>query len=81
MNSFLCFSLFAALIGRKELFVAFGFDTQPTLIGLMIIFQFIFSPYNEVNVEQRDIPAGDVGAAELMYCCFFAIFCSSCPSV
>uniref|UniRef100_A0A671N600 CAAX prenyl protease n=1 Tax=Sinocyclocheilus anshuiensis TaxID=1608454 RepID=A0A671N600_9TELE len=49
MNSFLCFFLFAVLIGRKELFVAFGFhDTQPTLIGLMIIFQFIFSPYNEL---------------------------------
>lgn len=51
MNSFLCFSLFAVLIGRKELFVAFGFnDSQPTLIGLMIIFQFIFSPYNEVSM-------------------------------
>ncbi|KAM9432679.1 CAAX prenyl protease 1 homolog isoform 2-T2 [Salvelinus alpinus] len=49
MNSFLCFFLFAVLIGRKELFVAFGFyNSQPTLIGLMIIFQFIFSPYNEV---------------------------------
>uniref|UniRef100_A0A8B9LMH1 CAAX prenyl protease n=1 Tax=Astyanax mexicanus TaxID=7994 RepID=A0A8B9LMH1_ASTMX len=49
MNSFLCFFLFAALIGRKELFLAFGFnDSQPTLIGLMIIFQFIFSPYNEL---------------------------------
>ncbi|KAJ7989219.1 hypothetical protein DPEC_G00317230 [Dallia pectoralis] len=49
MNSFLCFFLFAVLIGRKELFMAFGFyESQPTLIGLMIIFQFIFSPYNEV---------------------------------
>ncbi|KAF6112392.1 zinc metallopeptidase STE24 [Phyllostomus discolor] len=49
MNSFLCFFLFAVLIGRKELFAAFGFfDSQPTLIGLLIIFQFIFSPYNEV---------------------------------
>lgn len=49
MNSFLCFFLFAFLIGRKELFMAFGFhDSQPTLIGLMIIFQFIFSPYNEL---------------------------------
>ncbi|KAM8975661.1 CAAX prenyl protease 1 homolog isoform 2-T2 [Pelodytes ibericus] len=49
MNSFLCFFLFAVLIVRKELFAAFGFHaTQPTLIGLMIIFQFIFSPYNEV---------------------------------
>ena len=51
MNSFLCFFLFAVLIGRRELFLAFGFnDSQPTLIGLMIIFQFIFSPYNEVNI-------------------------------
>ncbi|XP_051502708.1 CAAX prenyl protease 1 homolog [Myxocyprinus asiaticus] len=49
LNSFLCFFLFAVLIGRKELFMAFGFhDSQPTLIGLMIIFQFIFSPYNEL---------------------------------
>lgn len=49
MNSFLCFSLFAVLIGQRELFLAFGFhDSQPTLIGLMIIFQFIFSPYNEL---------------------------------
>ncbi|TRY83787.1 hypothetical protein DNTS_035359 [Danionella cerebrum] len=49
MNSFLCFFLFAVLIGQKELFMAFGFyDSQPTLIGLMIIFQFIFSPYNEL---------------------------------
>ncbi|XP_052033205.1 CAAX prenyl protease 1 homolog isoform X2 [Apodemus sylvaticus] len=49
MNSFLCFFLFAVLIGRRELFAAFGFyDSQPTLIGLLIIFQFIFSPYNEV---------------------------------
>ncbi|XP_021119066.1 CAAX prenyl protease 1 homolog isoform X3 [Heterocephalus glaber] len=49
MNSFLCFFLFAVLIRRKELFAAFGFyDSQPTLIGLLIIFQFIFSPYNEV---------------------------------
>lgn len=49
VNSFLCFFLFAILIGRKELFAAFGFhNSQPVLIGLMIIFQFIFSPYNEV---------------------------------
>uniref|UniRef100_A0A4W3JBB0 CAAX prenyl protease n=1 Tax=Callorhinchus milii TaxID=7868 RepID=A0A4W3JBB0_CALMI len=49
VNSFFCFFLFAVLMDRKELFSAFGFyDSQPTLIGLMIIFQFIFSPYNEV---------------------------------
>lgn len=82
MNSFLCFSLFAVLIGRKELFVAFDFnDSQPTLIGLMIIFQFIFSPYNEVMAGLRNH----------IFCCFCSCrldlliiifhFCSSCPSV
>ncbi|XP_022094831.1 CAAX prenyl protease 1 homolog [Acanthaster planci] len=49
VNLFLCLFLFALLIERKELFEAFGFyGTQPTLIGLVIIFQFVFSPYNEV---------------------------------
>ncbi|XP_050393950.1 CAAX prenyl protease 1 homolog [Patella vulgata] len=48
VNTFLCFMMFAMLINRKELFTAFGFNTQPTLIGLLIIFQFVFSPYNEI---------------------------------
>ncbi|XP_033013947.1 CAAX prenyl protease 1 homolog [Lacerta agilis] len=79
MNSFLCFFLFAVLIGRRELFAAFGFyDTQPTLIGLLIIFQFIFSPYNEVlsfcltvlsrRFEfQADAFAKDLGKATDLY--------------
>ncbi|XP_071498680.1 CAAX prenyl protease 1 homolog [Diadema antillarum] len=49
VNIFLCLFLFALLIERTEFFNAFGFyDTYPTLIGLLIIFQFVFSPYNEV---------------------------------
>ncbi|XP_067862856.1 CAAX prenyl protease 1 homolog [Heptranchias perlo] len=79
MNSFFCFFLFAVLMDRKELFSAFGFyDTQPTLIGLMIIFQFIFSPYNEVlsfcltvlsrRFEfQADAFAKDLGKATDLY--------------
>ncbi|XP_043916055.1 CAAX prenyl protease 1 homolog [Protopterus annectens] len=80
VNSFLCFFLFAILIGQKELFSAFGFhDSQPTLIGLLIIFQFIFSPYNEVlsfcltvlsrRFEfQADAFAKQLGKAEDLYC-------------
>ena len=49
VNLFLCFLVFALLIKRVELFEAFGFNTQPTMIGLLIIFQFVFSPYNEVT--------------------------------
>lgn len=50
INMFLCFMVFALLINHTELFEAFGFHTQPTLIGLIIIFQFVFSPYNEVGL-------------------------------
>ncbi|CAG5136664.1 unnamed protein product [Candidula unifasciata] len=48
VNLFLCFLVFALLMKKTILYSAFGFDTQPTLIGLIIIFQFIFAPYNEV---------------------------------
>ncbi|BFZ09759.1 hypothetical protein BsWGS_12798 [Bradybaena similaris] len=48
VNLFLCFLVFALLMKKTILYAAFGFDTQPTLIGLIIIFQFIFAPYNEV---------------------------------
>ncbi|XP_022289103.2 CAAX prenyl protease 1 homolog isoform X1 [Crassostrea virginica] len=48
LNMFLCFMVFAFLSKEVVIYRAFGFDTQPTLIGLMIIFQFIFSPYHEV---------------------------------
>lgn len=41
--------MFGYLMHNKTLFASFGFpDSQPTMIGLMIIFQFIFSPYNEL---------------------------------
>ncbi|XP_072019048.1 CAAX prenyl protease 1 homolog [Amphiura filiformis] len=49
VNLFLCFFLFALLIEKKVLYEAFGFyDSQPVLLGLVIIFQFVFSPYNEL---------------------------------
>lgn len=48
VNTFLCFMVFAFLMNQKSLYQAFGFSSQPTLIGLLIIFQFIFSPYNEL---------------------------------
>ncbi|RUS81798.1 hypothetical protein EGW08_010435 [Elysia chlorotica] len=48
VNLFLCFMVFALLMKEQILYSAFGFYSQPTLIGLIIIFQFIFAPYNEV---------------------------------
>lgn len=51
---FLCLAVFAALYKQSSLYAAFGFtDSQPTLIGLMIIFQFVFAPYNEVILLKK----------------------------
>eukprot|EP00118_Oscarella_pearsei_P025566 m.308393 g.308393 ORF g.308393 m.308393 type:complete len:473 (+) comp43918_c0_seq1:1465-2883(+) len=48
-NILLCFFIFGILIDRTEVYVSFGFEgTKPTMIGLVIVFQFIFQPYNEV---------------------------------
>ena len=49
VNSMLCFVMFAMLLENQIIYTAFGFNTRPTLIGLIIIFQFVFSPYNEVK--------------------------------
>ncbi|CAB4016059.1 CAAX prenyl protease 1 homolog [Paramuricea clavata] len=48
-NTLFCFMVFGFLVHWKVLFASFGFaSSQPTLIGLLIVFQFIFSPYNEL---------------------------------
>jgi len=49
INIFLCFAVFGLLVHEQRLYDAFGFfDTRPVYIGLIIIFQFIFAPYNEL---------------------------------
>jgi len=49
INLLLSFFVFGLLVNNSELYHSFGFyDQQPTLIGLVIVFQFIFSPYNEL---------------------------------
>ena len=41
--------IFAALMNRQVFYTSFGFGQEkPVLIGLMIILQFIFAPYNEL---------------------------------
>jgi len=46
---FLMFALFAYLSKSKPLYEAFGFtDSQPVLIGLMIVLQYITAPYSAV---------------------------------
>lgn len=49
VNLFLLFLVFGVLFKYEVLYRAFGFrNEQPVLIGLLIVLQFIFSPYNAV---------------------------------
>lgn len=49
VNLLLCLLLFNFLYKMPVLYAAFGFtDSQPVFIGLLIIFMFIFAPYNEL---------------------------------
>jgi len=52
LNQFLILGMFYSfglLVKNKQLLADFGFvDEQPTLISLLVIFQFIFSPFNRV---------------------------------
>jgi STE24 endopeptidase len=46
---FFYFLLFAILMNRQVFYTSFGFyDSKPTLMGFIIIMQFIFGPYNEL---------------------------------
>jgi len=48
-NILVCFAGFAYLLKYSQLYTSFGFyDGQPILIGLLIIFSYIFAPYNQV---------------------------------
>uniref|UniRef100_A0A1I7Z4B2 Ste24 endopeptidase n=2 Tax=Steinernema glaseri TaxID=37863 RepID=A0A1I7Z4B2_9BILA len=48
VNLLLLFAVFAYFYRQESLYHAFGFSTQPTLIGLMIVFQFVTAPYNQL---------------------------------
>lgn len=39
---------FSYFYRQKGLYSAFGFNSQPILVGLIIIFQFVMAPYNDI---------------------------------
>ena len=48
---FLMLFTFGYFMGQDLVFTSFGFhDGHPTMIGLFLVFQFIFSPYYQVGV-------------------------------
>lgn len=50
INMFFTFLVFGLLYQNEVVYGAFGFTVdRPIFIGLLIIFQYIFSPYNEVR--------------------------------
>jgi len=48
VHTFISFYLFGHLINWTEMYTSFGFTDQPTIIGLMLFFQFIMSPVENV---------------------------------
>jgi len=50
VNLFLIFLVFGLLFQYEAMYRAFGFQHEkPILIGLLVVLQFIFSPYNAVR--------------------------------
>ena len=50
VNLFLTLFLFGFFVHQQDVFTSFGFpSSRPTLIGLILVFQLIFIPYNEVS--------------------------------
>ncbi|XP_050693434.1 CAAX prenyl protease 1 homolog [Eriocheir sinensis] len=49
VNLFLVFTVFGSLYKYSPLYRAFGFNhSQPAFIGLLIVMQYVFAPYNEI---------------------------------
>ncbi|KAK0427765.1 hypothetical protein QR680_010415 [Steinernema hermaphroditum] len=71
VNLLLLFAVFAYFYRQTALYRAFGFTTEPTLIGLMIVFQFVTAPYNQLMgfimtvLSRRMEFAADTYSAEL----------------
>jgi len=48
LNMLLLLFTFSFFYRQQALYGAFGFSTQPVIIGLFIVFQFVTAPYNEL---------------------------------
>jgi len=48
VNLFLVLVVFSYFYKNIAVYQAFGFDSQPVLVGLILILQYILAPYNEV---------------------------------
>lgn len=74
-NALLSFWMFGQLMHNEHVYVSFGFDTMPTLVGLVLVLQFILAPINMVasflinrltrkNEFQADAFAAGLGYAD-----------------
>jgi STE24 endopeptidase len=47
INLFVSFFLFGYFLNQQDVFTSFGFeDSRPVIIGLIVVFELIFTPYN-----------------------------------
>uniref|UniRef100_A0A915CQV8 Ste24 endopeptidase n=1 Tax=Ditylenchus dipsaci TaxID=166011 RepID=A0A915CQV8_9BILA len=49
IESLMSFAIFALLYQYKPLYSAFGFEGQPIYIGMILIFDYVLAPYDEVS--------------------------------
>lgn len=75
MHIFLAFYVFSKSLSNGDLYASFGFSSRPTLMGLFLFFQAIWSPIDKVlsvlttmyirhNEFEADAYAVDLGYAE-----------------
>jgi STE24 endopeptidase len=48
INLLLVLIVFSYFYKNTAVYEAFGFDSQPVLVGLVLVLQYILAPYNEI---------------------------------
>lgn len=56
MHIFLAFYVFSSAINNGDLYASFGFSSRPTLMGLFLFFQAIWSPIDKVSRTNKSRP-------------------------
>ena len=49
VNMLFMFAVFGYFYKWKALYVAFGFDSTPTIVGLLLVFQYVMALYNQLT--------------------------------
>ncbi len=56
VNLFVTLFVFGYFLNQPDVYTSFGFSAMPTIIGLFIVFELIFTPYNMVCAAHLSPP-------------------------